>query len=70
MATEAPEKPAVERSAKRIRPHQIVIGLGVAIGAFTAASGIVPLLTKWNDKSSVQREVFGGIPGLAIDGAV
>ena len=47
---------------KRIKPHHLVIGLGIAIAAFTATSGIVPLLVDWHDDSPVQREVFEGIP--------
>ena len=27
------------------------------------SSGVVPLLTKWDDEDAVSREVFGGIPG-------
>ena len=40
MATEAPERDAAtsERPARRIRPYQIVIGLGVAVGLFTVGS--------------------------------
>ena len=47
---------------KRLKPHHLVIGLGAGIATFTAASGIVPLITKWHDHKAVQREVFGGIP--------
>jgi Fe-S oxidoreductase/nitrate reductase gamma subunit len=48
--------------AKRIKPHQAVVGLGVAIALFMAASGVAPLITGWHDDAEVQREVFGGIP--------
>ena len=53
MATEAPERdaPTSERPAGRIRPYQIVIGIGVAVGLFTVGSGILPLLTEWHDDS-------------------
>ena len=47
---------------KRIKPHQIVIGFGVAVALFTVVSGIVPLLTEWHDESSETREVFENIP--------
>jgi Fe-S oxidoreductase/nitrate reductase gamma subunit len=47
---------------KRIKPHHLVVGLGVAIAAFTATSGIVPLFTKWHDEHAVTREVFFNIP--------
>ena len=62
MATHAPEKPADEAPPRRIRPNQIVIGIGVAVGLFSAVSGVVPLITEWHDDSPVQREVFGNIP--------
>src|SRR3954469_8832238 len=45
------------------RAYLLVIGIGLVFGAFTMLSGIVPLLTKWEDHDSVSREVFGGIPG-------
>ncbi|WP_426570838.1 (Fe-S)-binding protein [Aquihabitans sp. McL0605] len=47
---------------KRIKPHHLVIGLGVLVAAFTAISGIVPLFTKWHDTSPIGREVFFNIP--------
>ena len=47
---------------KRFKPQHLVIALGVAIGLFTALSGILPLITDWHDESSVQREVFENIP--------
>ncbi|MEZ5180154.1 MAG: heterodisulfide reductase-related iron-sulfur binding cluster [Acidimicrobiales bacterium] len=56
MATEETDQ------AKRIKPHQVVLGLGVAIAVFSAASGVAPLITEWHDDAEVQREVFGGIP--------
>ena len=48
---------------RRLRPYQLVIGLGVGLGLFTVASGAVPLITKWHDPSETGREVFVGIPG-------
>jgi Fe-S oxidoreductase/nitrate reductase gamma subunit len=48
----------------RVRPYQVVIGIGVAFAIFTALSGLIPLLTDWHEEpGSVGREVFGGIPG-------
>ena len=47
----------------RIKPHHLVVGLGVAIALFTAASGIAPSITGFHDDSPVTREVFGNIPG-------
>jgi Fe-S oxidoreductase/nitrate reductase gamma subunit len=46
----------------RPKPHHLVIGLGVAVAAFTVASGIVPNLTDFHDESPVTREVFGNVP--------
>ena len=46
----------------RLKPHQLVIGLGLAIALFTLVSGIVPSYTNWHDDSAVQREVFGNVP--------
>jgi Fe-S oxidoreductase/nitrate reductase gamma subunit len=48
---------------KRIRPHQIVLALGIGMALFTVASGIVPQITKWHDENAVSREPFGGISG-------
>ena len=60
MATE--ENAAETTADKRIKPHHLVIGLGVAIAAFTATSGVVPLITEWHDESPIGREVFFNIP--------
>jgi Fe-S oxidoreductase/nitrate reductase gamma subunit len=48
---------------KRLKPHQLAIGLGVGIAAFTAVSGVVPLITDWHTDSTIHREVFGNVPG-------
>jgi Fe-S oxidoreductase/nitrate reductase gamma subunit len=48
---------------KRIKPHQLVVGLGVAIALFTAASGIFATLAGFDEESPIHREVFGNIPG-------
>jgi len=50
----------------RLKPHHHVIGLGVVIAAFTAASGIVPLFTGWRDSSPISREVFVDVPSALI----
>src|SRR6476661_3022717 len=52
---------ATER--KGIKPHHMVVGLGLAIAGFTALSGIVPVLAEQHDKSGIQRIVFINIPG-------
>ncbi len=46
----------------RLKPHHYVIGLGVGVAAFTAASGIIPIFTEWHDPSPVSREVLINIP--------
>ena len=56
MATEETVAP------KRIKPHHLVIGLGVGVALFTLVSGIVPLYTEWHDDAAVQLHVFGNVP--------
>ncbi|MGY6500095.1 MAG: heterodisulfide reductase-related iron-sulfur binding cluster [Acidimicrobiales bacterium] len=57
-ATDTPEAPA----KSRVRPHQIVIGIGVAIAAVTVLSGIASLVFNFSDDSEVQRQVFINVP--------
>jgi Fe-S oxidoreductase/nitrate reductase gamma subunit len=52
-----------EPASKRIKPHHLALGLGIGIAAFTAISGIVPLITGWHNENAIHREVFGNIPG-------
>jgi hypothetical protein len=52
---------AGERS--RVRPHHLVIGLGVAVGLFTAASGLLPVIVGEHEEKAISRKVFDGIPG-------
>ena len=54
---------AMSHDRARMRPHHLVIGLGIAFAVFTVLSGVVPLITEWHDDSAVHREVFGDIPG-------
>ena len=56
---EAPKGP----SLKRFKPHQLAIGLGIFMGVFTVASGIIPQFTHWHNENHPSREVFEGIPG-------
>jgi Fe-S oxidoreductase/nitrate reductase gamma subunit len=51
------------KSPARIKPHQIALGLGIAIGVFTLISGILPQITDWHNENAVHRTVFGNIPG-------
>ena len=60
MSTHSDSPPTVR---KRIKPHQLVIGIGCFMGLFTVVSGILPQITDWHDPDSPSREVFGGIPG-------
>lgn len=46
----------------RPKPHQLVLGGGIAVAVFTAASGIAPTLTDFGDASPVTRTVFGNVP--------
>ena len=62
MSTHA-SSPAPEPPPKRFKPHQLVIAIGVFIAIFTVVSGIVPLITKWHDRSEITRATFSGIPG-------
>ncbi|MGH2709394.1 MAG: iron-sulfur protein, partial [Actinomycetota bacterium] len=47
----------------RVKPHQLVLGLGVAAGVVFILSGISPAIFDFHDDSEVTREVFGNIPG-------
>lgn len=63
MSNDAHAQPAAERGPRRLKPHQVVIGLGVGMAVFTALSGIVPQITKWHSDSEITREAFDGVPG-------
>ena len=58
-----PSPPVAEKGPKRLKPYQLVVGIGCFMGLFTLVSGIVPQITDWHDDKSPSREVFGGIPG-------
>ena len=62
MSTQTTTPPATS-GPKRLKPHQLVIGIGVFMGLFIVVSGLLPLLTGWKSDSPIHREVFGGIPG-------
>ncbi len=49
-------------STRRIKPHQLVIGLGVLVALVTVASGVVATILQYHDDSEVTRPVFGDIP--------
>jgi Fe-S oxidoreductase/nitrate reductase gamma subunit len=46
----------------RVKPHQLVVGIGVAFAGVVVASGIAATTLQWHDDSPVQRHVFGDIP--------
>jgi len=61
--SQAPNQPAQKpKTSIRLRPSHIVIGLGVALALFTAASGIVASITGFKSDSSVTRVVFDHVP--------
>ncbi len=49
-------------ASTRIRPHHLVLGLGVAVAIFTALSGIAAAVFEQHGDSEIHREVFGNIP--------
>lgn len=57
------ENAGAEKPPARVKPHQLALVLGVAIGLFTVVSGIIPQITKWKSDSEVHRTVFTNIPG-------
>jgi Fe-S oxidoreductase/nitrate reductase gamma subunit len=61
-SSSAPTDAAPERP-KRLKPHQLVIGIGCFMGVFTLLSGVLPLITNWHGDKAVTRAVFGNIPG-------
>ncbi|HUC32206.1 MAG TPA: heterodisulfide reductase-related iron-sulfur binding cluster, partial [Ilumatobacteraceae bacterium] len=44
-------------------PHKAVWALGIFMGLFTLASGILPQITDWHSEEPIARHVFEGIPG-------
>ena len=49
-------------TTRRIKPHQLAIGLGVLVGLVTVASGIAATVFQFHDDSEITRETFGNIP--------
>ena len=48
---------------KRLKPHQLSLGLGIGMGVFILLSGVLPQITHWHNENEVHRTVFGNIPG-------
>ena len=63
MSSHAATPSDADHGQSRIRPHHLAIALGLGILLFTAASGIVPVITDWHNENAIHREVFGDIPG-------
>ncbi len=45
-----------------LKPHQLVLIVGVLVAAGAIGSGIAPRITEWHSDSPVQRRVFTNIP--------
>ena len=55
--------PDARTGSARVRPHHVALAIGLFFAAFTLASGVVPLLTGWDEVPEIGRHAFGGIPG-------
>src|SRR5262245_47852897 len=62
VASPPVEPAAAAAGTRRLRPHQLVLGLGVFAALFTLTSGVLPLWTGWHDTSPITREVFSNLP--------
>jgi len=61
--SEGAAKGSLKSWLKGFKPHQLAIGIGIFMGLFTMASGIIPQFTHWHNDNAVTRKVFEGIPG-------
>ena len=52
-----------QKTPKRVKPHQLALVLGIAMGIFILVSGILPQITGWKNENPVHRTVFVNIPG-------
>jgi Fe-S oxidoreductase/nitrate reductase gamma subunit len=48
---------------RRIKPNQLVLGLGLLVALITLGSGIAATFLQYHDESEVRRTVFENIPG-------
>jgi Fe-S oxidoreductase/nitrate reductase gamma subunit len=62
MSTSAHAEPTTDAAPKRLKPHHLVLAIGIAFGVFTLLSGVLPLITGWEEEEGITRHVFGGIP--------
>ena len=63
MSTPTSTPAPADKGPKRIKPHQLAIGIGCFMGLFTLVSGILPQITHWHGTKQPSREVFENIPG-------
>ena len=63
MSTHTPAPDAGPKKPWYRTPHRLVMALGIFMGLFTLASGIIPQFTHWHGTKEPAREVFEGIPG-------
>ncbi len=54
------------KAPKRVKPNQLALVLGIAMGIFIMVSGVLPQITGWENDNAIHRKVFGGIPGPMI----
>ena len=59
----ATQTDSTTKGDKRLKPHQLSLGLGIGMGAFILLSGVLPQITHWHNENEVHRTVFGNIPG-------
>ena len=63
MSTPTSTPAPADKGPKRLKPHQLAIGIGCFMGLFTLVSGILPQITHWHGTKQPSREVFENIPG-------
>jgi Fe-S oxidoreductase/nitrate reductase gamma subunit len=63
MSTHADHDAPASTGPRRLKPHQLSLGLGIGMGVFIVVSGILPQITKWKNDNAIHREVFQNIPG-------
>ncbi len=54
---------AAAKPPRRIKPHQLPLVVGIAMGLFILVSGLLPQITGWKNDNAVHRTVFANIPG-------
>ncbi len=54
--------PTPETSSRKLKPHQLALGLGGLVASVTVISGIAATVFQFHDDSDTTREVFENIP--------